>query len=319
MTAARKTGALPTVVRLFTDNAGLKIIAVAAAVLLFSLVHGAGDLQRSISVDVVTLLPPASAQKILLSTVPDQVRITVRGRRALVQALGREPLAPVQIDLRDTARHHHAFEAEQFDLPAGVHVVQVNPPTLDLEWAERAQRRVRVVASLVGAAREGLELRSAPQLEPAEVVVDGPADVLSRLTEIATEPVDLSRYPAGVQDLRVPLALALDHVVVVGDAPVRVRFELVPKLETRTLRRLTVAAVGANPRTEVRPARVDVVLRGPPSLIAALEADVVIPTVTAGDAGVLGGASMRPVEIRGLPEGVEVVSVTPREVLLSTH
>ncbi len=44
-----------------------------------------------------------------------------------------------------------------------------------------------------------------------------------------------------------------------------------------------------------------------------------IPTVTAGDAGVAGSALMRPVEVPGLPVGVEVVSVTPPEVLLSTH
>ncbi len=49
------------------------------------------------------------------------------------------------------------------------------------------------------------------------------------------------------------------------------------------------------------------------------ETETVIPTVTAGDAGVAGSALMRPVEVRGLPVGVEVVSVTPPEVLLSTH
>ena len=43
------------------------------------------------------------------------------------------------------------------------------------------------------------------------------------------------------------------------------------------------------------------------------------PAVTAGDAGVAGSALMRPVEGRGLPVGVEVVSVTPSEVLLSTR
>lgn len=305
--------------RVVTDNLGLKLIALAAAVVLFSLVHGAGDLQRSVWVDVVTLLPPASSHKMLLSDVPDQVRVTVRGRRALVQALGREPLAPLQLDLRDAGRRHITFEAEQFDLPAGLQAVQINPPMLDFDWADRDERRVAVIASLVGAAREGLEVRGALVVEPAEVLIEGPADIVARLAEVNTEPIDLSRYAAGRQDVRVPLEAAPGHVVFGGGAPVRVLFELVPKLATRTLRHLAVAAVGAGPRSEVRPARVDVVLRGAPALVAALETDVVIPTVTVGSASAVGSASMRPVEIRGLPPGIEIVSVTPPEVLLSTR
>jgi len=317
--ASRKAGPIAALRRIVTENVALKLIAVAAAVLLFSLVHGAGDLQSGVWVNVVTLPPPSSARKLLLTELPDRVRLTVRGRRALVQGLGREPLEPVQIDLRDTERSYVAFEAEQFDLPAGVRVVQINPPMLELQWADRAERRLPVVASLVGTAPEGLEVRGALRVSPAEITVVGPAEVVARLTEVNTEPVDLARYGAGAQDVRVPLAAAPEHVVFGDGTPLRVLFEIVPTLETRTLRRLTVAAVGAGPHTEVRPARVDVVLRGAPSLVSGLEADIVIPTVTAGDAGVVGGASMRPVEVRGLPEGVEVVSVTPPEVLLSTH
>jgi YbbR domain-containing protein len=317
--SARKIGPLATVLHLVTDNLGLKLTSVAAAVLLFSLVHGAGDLQRSVWVDVVTLLPPASSRKMLLSEVPDQIRVTVRGRRALVQALGREPLAPLQLDLRDAGRRYISFDAEQFDLPAGLQAVQINPPMLEFDWADREERRVPVVTSMVGAAREGLEVRGALVVEPSEVLVSGPVDLVARLTEVNTEPIDLSRYAAGRQDVRVPLEAAPGHVVFGGGAPVRVLFELVPKLETRTLRRLAVAAVGAGSHTEVRPARVDVVLRGAPALVAALETDVVIPTVTAGVEGVAGSASMRPVEIRGLPAGIEIVSVTPPEVLLSTR
>lgn len=315
----RKTGRFASALRLVTDNFGLKLIALAAAVLLFSLVHGAGDLQRSVWVDVVTLRPPASARRMLLSSVPDQVRLTVRGRRALVQALGREPLGPVQLDLRDTTRRDVSFDAEEFDLPAGLHVVQINPPMIELDWAERAERRVPVVASLVGAPREDLEVRGALRVEPADVLVVGPADVVSRLNELTTEPIDLSRFAAGPQDVRAPLAAAPAHVNFGGGAPVRVLFELVPKLEVRTLRRVTVAAVGAGPRTEVRPARVDIVLRGAPAVVAALDPDVVIPTVTAEIPSAAAGASMRPVQIRGLPPGVEVVSVSPPEVLLSTR
>jgi hypothetical protein len=98
---------------------------------------------------------------------------------------------------------------------------------------------------------------------------------------------------------------------------VRVTFDMLPVLETVTLRRLTVAVVGGGARTELRPARVDVVVRGTRGLVAELDRDVVIPTVTLGEGGPGGGATLRAVEVRGLPEGLEVVSVTPPEVLVS--
>jgi len=302
----------------WADNLGLKLIALAAAVLLFSLVHGAGDLQRSVSVDVVTQLPPASARKMLLSDVPDSVRVTVSGRRAIVQALGREPLAPIQLDLRDPARRFVHLDAAPLDLPAGLRVVQIHPAMLELEWAERSERRLPVAVSLTGTPPEGLAVRGAPRVEPAEVRVVGPSTVVDALTEVSTAPIDLARFAAGSQDLRAPLAAAPAHVTFGDGAPVRVTFDMLPVLETVTLRRLNVAVVGGTARTDMRPARVDVVLRGTRGIVADLDRDVVIPTVTLGEGSAGGGATLRPVEVRGLPEGLEVVSVTPPEVLVAS-
>jgi YbbR domain-containing protein len=304
----------PLLVRLATENLGLKVLSVVAAVVLFSVVHGAGDLQRGVWVDVVTLLPPESSSKLLLSELPDQVRLTVRGRRALVQSLGRDPIAPVQLDLRDTARRYYAFDPDQFELPAGISIVQIVPEVIELHWADKAERRLPIVPTLVGVPPSGLELRGRARVEPAEMRVVGPAETVERLTELPTEAVDIARLGVGLQDVRVPLRAPPEHVRFADGAPVRVLLELLPKLERRTLRRVQVSAVGGGERVDLRPARVDVVVEGPVAAVADVDIDTVIATVDASATPASG--AMRAVEVRGLPEGVQLVSVTPSEVLV---
>jgi YbbR domain-containing protein len=304
----------PLVVRLFTENLGLKVLSVLTAVVLFAVVHGAGDLQRVVWVDVATLLPPASASKLLLSEVPDQVRLVVRGRRALVQNLGREPMAPVQLDLRDTSRRYYSLERDQFELPAGISIVQIVPETIELHWADRAERRLPVTATLVGVPPPGFELRGRARVDPAEIQVSGPAETVERMTEVPTEPVDLTRLAPGVQDVRVPLRPPPDHVRYAHGAPVRVLVELSPKLERRTFRRVPVSAVGGGERVELRPARVDVVIEGPAAAVADVEVDNLIATVDGATTPPSG--AVRTVVLRGLPEGMQIVSITPPEVLV---
>ena len=70
-------------VRLFvTENIGLKASALGIAILMFSLVHGAEDMERNIYVDVVVRPPPDAKDMILVTETPDRVRVRLKGSRA---------------------------------------------------------------------------------------------------------------------------------------------------------------------------------------------------------------------------------------------
>jgi len=303
--------------RALKEYLGLSVFAVLAAVLLFSVVHGAGDAQRSVLVDVVALLPAPGTHKILLTTLPDQVRVTVRGRRTLVQSLGHESLAPVQLDLRDTSKLFYVFDASEFDLPAGVHVAQIAPATIPLEWAERAERRLPISVPMIGHPRDGLAVRGSVHVEPAFVDIVGPAAEVSALTEVQTQPIDVSTFDAGTQELRQPLEAPPEHARYASSASVRVVIEVAPAVARRTLRHVAVSAVGGTARVDLRPARVDVELSGVPSALDALDEDAVVPIVdlTAAAAGPNG--VLVPVVLTGLPDSVEATSVTPASVLVT--
>ncbi len=303
--------------RVFRENIGLKALSLVASLALFASVRGSGDAQRSVSVEVSTIPPASSSRRILLTNIPDTVRVTLSGRSALLNRLSREPLPPVQLDLRDTTRRFYSFDVNAFALPPGVSAVQVSPQSIDLEWADRAEKRVPVVATITGRVTDGYEVRNPIRFEPATIVVSGPAAEVRRIQQVQTEPIQINTFAIGSHSLPVPIERARGHLSYSDEGQVVVRFDIVPETEERVLRHLLVAVVGGSAHADIRPARVDVVLRGPRSILRTLDQDQILPTVDLE--GIVAGsnAALRPLQVRGLPDAVEVVRTNPPEVLVA--
>src|SRR5436305_7212936 len=84
----------------FTENIPLKLLSVAVALILYSMVHG-GDAQRTGSVGHVVLRPPpASVTRELVSNIPPAIRVTLHGPRSAIDDLRAEDLGDVLVDLR---------------------------------------------------------------------------------------------------------------------------------------------------------------------------------------------------------------------------
>ena len=61
------------------DNLGLKLISLVAALILYASIHGSQDAARTVAVDVVAVLPPAAANRVLTSPLPSRARIGPSG------------------------------------------------------------------------------------------------------------------------------------------------------------------------------------------------------------------------------------------------
>jgi hypothetical protein len=131
-----------------------------------------------------------------------------------------------------------------------------------------------------------------------------------------TDPVTISELPAGRYERRVGLVRLPGHVENVGDTTVTVSFELAPEVAERSVPRLEVAVIGGVVR-EVRPARVRVTLRGPPTVLDAMDAPSIVPYVDVSAVDLTGGTQAVPVRVRGVPEGVELARVEPDEALVT--
>ena len=301
----------------FFDNVGLKLFSIAAAVALFTLVRGAEDAQRSIFIDLVAILPPTESGKILVSEVPDRVRLTVQGSRSLLKSIRAEDLGPVQADLRDITRRYYYFEPESLGLPVGVKTVQVAPASIPLTWADRIERRLPVVAELEGELEPGLAVAAAVPTTPERIVLRGPRSEVDPLDQIAAEPISVVGLGIGTHRRRTRLPRPPPHATYVGEVPIEVTIEIVPEREEATFSGLDVTVIGGAVRTLVRPATVDVTLRGPPLAIGGTDRDRVIPYVEVDGSTPLVGAIPAQVQVRGIGAEIEVVRIEPAEVLIS--
>ena len=301
---------------LIFDNIGLKITSLVAAVALFSIVRGAEDAQRSVYVDVIATLPPPSSARMLMTEVPDRVHLTLRGSRALLNSLRRDDIPPVQIDLTNGELRTYYFDAEVFEIPAGLEVVQFAPATVPLTWADRLQRTLPVHAVLEGSPTSGLMLMGSPLVRPATIELSGPSPAVAPLEALDTDPIDITALGAGRHELRVALARVPDRVDVLGDRNVTVVFEIAPQVAERDVPRLEIAVIGGAVR-EIRPARVRVALRGAPDELDELDALGIVPYIDASALDPARGAQSVIVRVRGIPDGIELAGVEPEEVLVT--
>jgi YbbR domain-containing protein len=300
----------------FTANLGLKLFALAAAIILFSLVHGAEDAQRSIFVDVVAILPPSDSGKMLVSEIPDRVKITLQGSRSLLNSIRREEMEPVQIDLSEPTLRYYYFEPTSFDIPAGVDIIQMAPASIPLTWVDRIERELPIEAQLRGDPGPGLAVQRPVAVDPRVAQVEGAQTELDGLVSVRTEPIQVTGLPAGSHERTVRLERLPPHSNHRGEMAVTVRFEIIPEMQQRVFTGLSIDAVG--PPARVRPETVDVTLRGPPNLMTDLEPTRVVPWIdSTHDSLGPGVTAPLPIQIRGLPHGVDVVGTDPEEVLVT--
>ncbi len=301
--------------RLLLDNLPLKLLSAVLSIGLFSLVHGDTDAQRSVYLDVVALLPPPHSDTLLVTDLPHQVKVTLRGSRSRISALQHEDFTPVQMDLRDTSRRFYYFDPAAIDVAGTAQVVSIDPRAVELVWAKSAERKVPSRPRVRGAVDEGYAIRRPVTVTPATVTIRGPEEDVRPITEVFTDDIAIDGMPAGVHERRVHLEPLPGHVSYLDSSSADVRLEVVPEFGERVLRRLTVAVLGPGPAT-VRPAVVSVVLRGPVRALSDLEPDELVPYVEIGPAAPATGMLALEVKVRGVPDGFQVARVVPTSVLI---
>jgi len=297
-----------------TENIGLKLLSIVAAVVLFSIVRGSEDAERTMFVDVVATLPPDDSEVMLVSERPDRVRLTLTGSRALLNSIRREEIEPLEIDLTDTDARYYYFNPANMPVPAGVQV-DITPASLELQWAERVERRVPVDPQFEGDPGRGLSISDDVTVQPERVLVTGPQYEVDPLNTIHTEPIAVEGLSRGRHERRVRLQRPAPHASYVGEPVIRVSYEVEADLEERVLEGIEVVGTGSGD-IEVRPARVRVVVEALPAVMRHVDRESVVAWVDSGDPEESGTWSL-PVEVRGLPPGADIVRIEPPEALVT--
>jgi YbbR domain-containing protein len=199
-----------------------------------------------------------------------------------------------------------------FDLPTGVSVMQVVPPSLVFKWVPRAIREIPVEVFLDGKLGPGLEWAGEPEVFPESVEVDGPRDVVNTMRTVRSMAVDVSELGEGVMQREVPLVEAPANTSFEAQA-VLVTLRIQPKMKMRVLSPLRVDAEGMVPRA-LRPRAVTARILGPEAIVDELNPASVLAIVNLSDTPAKKGAVLVPVELRGLPDEIEVLDVKPAAI-----
>ena len=307
-----------TLRRAFFENAALKLVALLLSLTLFIVVRG--DRDTSISF----FLPVAYSEtegRVMTSRPVDSVRVTVAGPWTRVRKFDERQIEPLHVDLSKLTDGEYVFAEDLIQLPPGLRVASINPPSIRLAFEERAAKVVAVHPEFEGQPARGYSLGEV-SVSPSHVTVRGPKSIVDAMSEVQTRPIDIEGLTTGAEE-RVPLAPIEPHVSVVERQSIDVRFKINEELGMLALGPLDVAIHPAPGSTlavptaaQVQPAKVKLLLRGARNTLDRIVPGEVAAFVTwhTEDARSSTRRAAR-VIVEGVPPGV-AIEVDPRDVTL---
>lgn len=292
---------------LLFENWGLKLLSLAFAVILWLFV--VGEKRSEVSLSVPLELTRVPSDMVIVSPVPEAIRVRLNGPRPLIAAVNPDNLA-VTLDLEGVQPGISAFEIlpSRLDLPRGIDVTYISPSVVTLEADRKVQVVLPVKPRLRGTPAEGFEVAGV-RVDPDRVEVEGAERILRQLKEVPTEVVDVSGLEGGVAR---PVTLVMPDPAVkpVDKAPVRLAVEVREVHAEREFLRVPVAVPA--PGWRATPPAVDVKVAGSLRTLTPLTGRDVTAAV---DPFVQPPPGPVPVRV-GVPSAVEVVEVRPEAVAL---
>ena len=176
---------------LLFDNLGLKLVALLLALLVYLNVYTDRPATMVVSFPLqITDLPDSMT---LVGPAPSAVQAELRGSgKQLIRLRLAEPVLRISLANARPGRYERALGAGDLPLPpeSGPQVERlIGPLMIELQIDRKETRRIPVAPRGEVEPGAGREWSGRVQVEPARVVVTGPASVLARLDSIRLEPV----------------------------------------------------------------------------------------------------------------------------------
>lgn len=294
--------------RLTGGNLHLKLLSFILTLTLFFFVLAENRKTRvyRVSVDIHDI----PSGWVLMET-PSDVRLSVQGTARAFSRLDPESLRTVAIGPIQPGQRTWDLRVEDFGLPPGLQIVDMEPEQVVLSLDEIDERELPINVNLRGRLPDGLELLAA-FVEPESITVSAPRSYFPDFDEVFTEAIDLSSISGPVRR-RVGLALQRQFVSYDRSTEIVVTVD-VGLVEAETTLDIPVQIVGAGGCTAER-STLSLSLRGPDRIVASAAALGILATVDC-DALAAGGEGVyvEAPTIRNLPASIEIVTVIPREI-----
>jgi YbbR domain-containing protein len=293
-------------------HAGLKVLSLGLAVLLWLIVAGEETVERGLRVPLQFQQFPPGLE--LLGDPPMLVDIRVRGAASIVNRMLPSDVVAV-LDMRTSTAGRRLFQLtpEQVRTPFGVQVVQVAPATIAMVFEKSATGVVPISPVVEGNPSPGYVVGSVTS-DPKTVEVIGPESAVKQATEALTESIAID---GARENVRANVVIGFLNPSLRLRSPQRasVTVQVLPGPRERTVRSRPVLLRNLDRTLTARavPAAVDVVLRGREDLDR-IEADRVV--AFADLAGLGAGQYSLTVQV-DVPANAGVARIDPQVVHVS--
>lgn len=298
------------------DNLNLKVIALALAVVLWSLVPDTSvpHIVRGVPI----LLENVPTELALTEPFNTTVDVLVTGTVLRTRDLLPGELSP-RIDMFGAFAGDNVISLSPSDIPAplGVRVDSIQPAQLRVLLEDKISAELAVNPVVEGNPAPGFELQDA-EVTPGVVRVSGPRSAIERLASVSTEVISVTGRRETLT--RTVAVVAEDPVVrIEGPATVELTLAIEEIPITAQIEDVEVSVVNTSRRVAVNPAAIGVVLRGPPSVLNALTAANLIATIDAAGLQPRSEDYRLEPSVQIVPEEVarrvEVIALTPQRLI----
>jgi len=206
-----------------SGNLRYGFMAVAIAMVLWGIAHGEKRTERNVDIPVALYGLPDDI--VVTDQSTREINIRVQGGRAALRNVSPTTMEyPVIVEGAKPGPAIYDIEATHIDAPRGVKVVSRSPARIELKFEPKGRKNVRIRPDIEGEPAEGFLLGEIV-VEPERVWLAGARSDVLRLSEVATETVDITGH-ANPLEKEVRLALGSGHVWMEEDQPIKVRVQV---------------------------------------------------------------------------------------------
>lgn len=249
--------------------------------------------------------------------VPAAISFQVLANTAQLRFLADRKLH-IWINAASAREGYNAFsvDADSLDLPRGVQVRKITPPVIELETVKTTNKVVSLKPDTTGMVHKDYRVRTLI-LEPDEVSIQGPQELLAELESLPTTPIQLNDLQKDTTLTVTPLLSDLPPGIIVVPREIKAAITLEERKLEEIFPDLPIEAVGRNGRLsnlKLVPDKAEISVSWPLSRAKAITAsDIRIQVTVDEDELKLIGSLVLPL-VAVAPNGVAVTAIKPGSV-----
>jgi len=262
----------------FAENLGLKVLSLGCSVALWAFTHGPEPAVRTLSIGLVSEMPDEARNRTLLTPLPSEIGVTLRGPRSQLAELDAKDVGPLRLNLSGGRDARIEIDKAMFNVPDGLTVEHIVPSSITVKWDDVVRKPLRIEVPRTGEPAPGCTVKGAVLTVPLEVQARGPRSIIEIMQVARAAPFDVTGLAQGTHTLKLLLDKPSASFVTYDVSQVTATVEIARQLVTKTFTKLKVEVIGPT-RATTRPTTVTIVFTGTAEDLNAVALDSVVPRV----------------------------------------